>query len=94
MCDVKFEDTAGGVLRDNEGTARALFSGSSDAKYADFTEVGAIKVALDLVESMGWTFRCPILVKVGSILVLNWLSIVELSPRKLQLLFVDIDNRR
>ncbi|XP_017624618.2 putative glycine-rich cell wall structural protein 1 [Gossypium arboreum] len=38
---------SGGVLRDKEGVARALFSGSVDANDADVVEAGAVKAALE-----------------------------------------------
>lgn len=55
VCGVMFEDAAGGggVVRDDEGIARALFLGPSEAKDTDIIEAGAIKVALDLIFSMG-----------------------------------------
>lgn len=55
VCGVKYEDAmgSGGVLKDDKGIARAVFWGPSEAKDADIAEVGAIKIALDLVSSMG-----------------------------------------
>ncbi|TYH26791.1 hypothetical protein ES288_A02G017000v1 [Gossypium darwinii] len=40
-------DGCGGVLRDKEGVARALFSGSAVAKDADLAKIDAVKVALE-----------------------------------------------
>ncbi|KAK5838878.1 hypothetical protein PVK06_007624 [Gossypium arboreum] len=42
----------GGVLRDIEGVARALFSGPISANDVDSTEAGAVFIALDLFLSM------------------------------------------
>lgn len=42
-----------GVLRDEAGVARALFSGPIAAKDVDFAEVCAIMVALDMYSGMG-----------------------------------------
>ncbi|MFQ6619101.1 hypothetical protein Gotur_000946 [Gossypium turneri] len=43
----------GGVLRDEEGNVRALFSGLCDAINADSTELGAIITALDVIIEIG-----------------------------------------
>lgn len=95
MCGVLSEDATGGgrVLRDEEGMARALFSRLSDAKDADSAEVVAIFLVLDMVESLGWINGVLIFLEVGSNIVLNWLSHVELRPNKRQKLFQDIDSK-
>ncbi|KAG8502368.1 hypothetical protein CXB51_000334 [Gossypium anomalum] len=50
------EDEAGcgGVLRDADGVARALFSGPNAAKDSIAAKVGAIIIALDVYLVMGW----------------------------------------
>lgn len=89
VCGEKSEGITGlgGVLRDEEGLARALFSGPSDADNAEFVEAAAIIAALDVFDRMGWAASYPILVDVGSSLVLKWLLKEELRPRKTQMLF-------
>ncbi|KAG8479345.1 hypothetical protein CXB51_029147 [Gossypium anomalum] len=49
VCGIAKEDRAvcGGVLRDNEGVARALFSGFAAANDADLAEIGTVNVALE-----------------------------------------------
>lgn len=42
---------------------------------------------------LGWAYGFPIIVEVGSNLVLNWLLNVELRPNELQMLFQNIDCR-
>ncbi|MBA0866634.1 hypothetical protein Goshw_022979 [Gossypium schwendimanii] len=76
VCGVVFEAKAGGggVLRDEDGEARALFSGPSKAKDAKLAELKSIGVALELYEGMGWATCCPLLIEVGSNVVFKWLS--------------------
>ncbi|MBA0775907.1 hypothetical protein Gotri_010992 [Gossypium trilobum] len=76
VCGVVFEAKAGGggVLRDEDGVARALFSGPSEAKDAKLAELKSIGVALELYEGMGWATCCPLLIEVGSNVVFKWLS--------------------
>ncbi|MBA0624330.1 hypothetical protein Godav_009708 [Gossypium davidsonii] len=52
VCGVVFEAKAGGegVLRDEDGVARALFSGPSEAKDAKLAELNSTGVALELYE--------------------------------------------
>ncbi|MBA0624331.1 hypothetical protein Godav_009708 [Gossypium davidsonii] len=76
VCGVVFEAKAGGegVLRDEDGVARALFSGPSEAKDAKLAELNSTGVALELYEGMGWATCCPLLIEVGSNVVFKWLS--------------------
>ncbi|MFQ6627476.1 hypothetical protein Gotur_005911 [Gossypium turneri] len=48
------EVRCGGVLRDSDGVARALFSSPVTAKDSIIAEVGAIIIALDVFLAMGW----------------------------------------
>lgn len=91
-----YEDAAGGggVLRDDKGVARAIFSCPSEVKDAETAEVGAIITALGLISEMGWEAYCPFFIKVGSTLVLQWLSEIESWQWMLQSLFKEIDKRR
>ncbi|KAH1098163.1 hypothetical protein J1N35_015084 [Gossypium stocksii] len=54
-CGIANEEvtSCGGVLRDMEGVARALFSGPIAANNTDSTEAGAMFITLDLFLSMG-----------------------------------------
>ncbi|KAG4213237.1 hypothetical protein ERO13_A01G042333v2 [Gossypium hirsutum] len=76
VCGVVFEDKAGGggVLRDEDRVARALFSSPSEAKDAELAELKSTGVTLELYEGMGWATCCPLLIEVGSNVVFKWLS--------------------
>ncbi|TYI01222.1 hypothetical protein ES332_A11G186400v1 [Gossypium tomentosum] len=54
ICGIELEDKAGcgGVLRDMEGVARAIFSGVVIANIAEEAEIGAVKIALDVFIAM------------------------------------------
>ncbi|KAH1064296.1 hypothetical protein J1N35_029283 [Gossypium stocksii] len=56
VCGVAFEDEVGcgGVLRNSDRVARALFSGQLTVKGSFVAEVGAISIALDIFLEMGW----------------------------------------
>ncbi|KAG4148361.1 hypothetical protein ERO13_D05G282050v2 [Gossypium hirsutum] len=56
----------GGVLRGEEGTVRALFSGPCDAIDAYSVELGAIITALDVIVEIGWRGSSLIIVEIGS----------------------------
>ncbi|MBA0721297.1 hypothetical protein Golax_008856, partial [Gossypium laxum] len=60
VCGVVFEAKArgGGVLRDEDGEARALFSGPSEAKDAKLAELKSIGVALELYEVVLFWLLC------------------------------------
>ncbi|KAK5838826.1 hypothetical protein PVK06_007566 [Gossypium arboreum] len=52
---IAFEDTIdGGVMRDEEGIVRALFSGPNDTCDAETAELGAIITALDVFIDIDW----------------------------------------
>lgn len=76
VCGVEIEDKVGcgGVLRDSDGVARALFSGPFAAKDSLVVEVGAISLALTVFLAMGWKGKCSLIIKVGSIEVFNWVE--------------------
>ncbi|KAK5841234.1 hypothetical protein PVK06_010143 [Gossypium arboreum] len=94
-CGVVFEDKAGGggVLKDEDGVARELLLGSSEAKDAELAELKSIRVALELYEGMGWATCCPLLIEIGSNVVFKWLSETESRPRKLHYFFAEIERR-
>ncbi|TYI88930.1 hypothetical protein E1A91_D03G017600v1 [Gossypium mustelinum] len=85
VCGVVFKDKAGGggVLRDEDGVARALFSSPSES----------IGVALELYEGMGWATCCPLFIEVGSNVVFKWLSETESRLGKLHYFFAEIERR-
>lgn len=55
VCGVEFKDEVGcgGVLKNSNGVARALFSGPFTAKDSFAAEDGTISIALDMVLEMG-----------------------------------------
>ncbi|MBA0844331.1 hypothetical protein Goarm_001432 [Gossypium armourianum] len=60
------EVECGGVLRDLDGVARALFSGLVAAKDSITAEVGAIIIALDVYLAMGWKGKGSLIIEIGS----------------------------
>ncbi|KAG8480367.1 hypothetical protein CXB51_024570 [Gossypium anomalum] len=73
------ESGCGGVMRDDEGIVRALFSGLSDACDAESAELGAIITAMENFNEIGWKGSCSLIVEMGSRVVFNW--ILEKSSR-------------
>ncbi|KAH1045705.1 hypothetical protein J1N35_036489 [Gossypium stocksii] len=71
---VEFEDEVrcGGVLRDSDGVAKALFSGPFATKDSFAAKVGAIIIALDVFLAMGWKGESSLSIEVRSIEVFNW----------------------
>ncbi|KAH1057927.1 hypothetical protein J1N35_035992 [Gossypium stocksii] len=70
----------GGVLRDEEGTVRALFLRPCDAIDADSAELGAIITALDVIIEIGWRGSGLIIVEIGSLVAYNWLLNKDRRP--------------
>ncbi|MBA0738705.1 hypothetical protein Gogos_012032 [Gossypium gossypioides] len=66
VCGIANEEVAGcgGVPRDMEGVARALFSSPIAANDADSTKTGAVFIALDLFLSMGWKTNFSFIVEI------------------------------
>ncbi|KAH1066613.1 hypothetical protein J1N35_031600, partial [Gossypium stocksii] len=95
VCEVVFEDDVGcgGVLRDLDGVARALFSGSTTAKDSFAAEVGAISIAFDMFTEMGWNGKSLLCIEVGSLEVSNWIENKGLRPWSLGSLFKDVEFR-
>ncbi|MBA0786757.1 hypothetical protein Gotri_027047 [Gossypium trilobum] len=74
VCGIANEDKVGcrGVLRDKEGVARALFSGSVAADDTDLAEIGAVMVALEVFLAMKWKLNDSLFIEFGSIVVFYW----------------------
>ncbi|MBA0731800.1 hypothetical protein Golax_022492, partial [Gossypium laxum] len=94
ICGVANEDRAGcgGVLRDKEGAARALFLGSATANDNDLAEIDAVKVALDVFLAMNWKLNDSLFIEIGSIVVFYWCANKSMRPWSLQAIFVDIER--
>ncbi|KAH1107264.1 hypothetical protein J1N35_011032 [Gossypium stocksii] len=95
VCAVALEDDVGcgGVLRDSNGVARALFSGPTTAKDSLAAEVGAISIALDMFIEIGWNGKILLCIEVGSLEVFNWMENKGLRPWSLGSLFKDVEFR-
>ncbi|MBA0577053.1 hypothetical protein Golob_025362 [Gossypium lobatum] len=61
--EIEDEVGCGGVLRDSDGVARALFSGSFAANNSLTVEVGAISLALDVFLSTGWKGKFSLIIE-------------------------------
>ncbi|XP_040948622.1 uncharacterized protein [Gossypium hirsutum] len=84
----------GGVLRGEEGTVRALFSGPCDAIDAYSVELGAIITALDVIVEIGWRGSSLIIVEIGSQVAYNWLLNKDKRPWSQQTTFTDMERRQ
>ncbi|KAG8475106.1 hypothetical protein CXB51_032028 [Gossypium anomalum] len=95
VCGVESEDEVGcgGVLRNSDGVARALFSGPFAAKDSLATKVGVISIALDVFLAMGWKGKCSLIIKVGSMGVFNWVENKGLRPWLMFSLFKEVEFR-
>ncbi|MBA0566551.1 hypothetical protein Golob_011358, partial [Gossypium lobatum] len=62
------EDEAGcgGVLRNSNGVARALFFSLVAAKDSIAAEIGAIIIVLDVYSAMGWKGKGSLIIEIGS----------------------------
>ncbi|KAK5847239.1 hypothetical protein PVK06_003543 [Gossypium arboreum] len=71
---VEFEEKAGcgGILRDIEGPARALFSGAVVANITEEAEIEAVKIALDVFTAMNWKPKESLIIEVGSVVAFAW----------------------
>lgn len=63
-----------GILRDEKGITRAIFSGSRVARDANSAENEAIITALDITCTIGGKCLGSIIVEVGSREVFKWLK--------------------
>ncbi|MBA0811552.1 hypothetical protein Gohar_003437, partial [Gossypium harknessii] len=84
----------GGILRDTEGVARALFSSpiaANDVHSADV--VGAVLLALEVFISLEWKINDSLFVEIGSKVVFNWCVNKSMGPWLLQSTFVDIERK-
>ncbi|KAG8500277.1 hypothetical protein CXB51_003723 [Gossypium anomalum] len=83
----------GGVLRDEDGIVRALFSGPFDVGDSESTKSGAIITALDIFIEIGWNGSVSLIIEIGSREVFSW--ILEKSRRHWlhQVIFADLEQR-
>ncbi|MBA0828650.1 hypothetical protein Goarm_013298, partial [Gossypium armourianum] len=95
VCGIANEEvvSCGGVPRDIEGVARALFSSPIAANDADSTKTGAVFIALDLFLSMGWKTNGSFIVEIGSKMVYNLCLNKDMRPSLLQTTFSDIERK-
>ncbi|MBA0721296.1 hypothetical protein Golax_008855 [Gossypium laxum] len=83
----------GGVLRNSNGVARALFFRLVAAKDSIAAEIGAIIIVLDVYLAMGWKGKGSLITEIGSNEVFSWIEKKRLRPWMLQSIFKDIKNR-
>ncbi|KAK5835102.1 hypothetical protein PVK06_010788 [Gossypium arboreum] len=83
----------GGVLRDEEGNVRALFSGPCDAIDVDSSELRAIITTLDVIIEIRWRGTGLIIFEIGSLVAYNWLLNKHKRPWLQQATFVDMERR-
>ncbi|KAK5771080.1 hypothetical protein PVK06_047255 [Gossypium arboreum] len=95
VCGAAVEDEArcGGVLRNSDGVARALFSGQILEKDSIEAEARAVIIALDMILEIGWKGKCSLVIEVGSMEVINWIVNKRLRPWLLSSLFKEVDSR-
>ncbi|MBA0647475.1 hypothetical protein Goklo_015348, partial [Gossypium klotzschianum] len=91
-CGVAKEDRAGygGVLRNKEDVARALFFGSVAANDADMAETGAVKVALEVFLAMNWKINDSLFIEHDSLVVFSWFVNKVMRPWSRQAIFAGI----
>ncbi|MBA0631063.1 hypothetical protein Godav_003093 [Gossypium davidsonii] len=94
ICEIANEDRAscGGVLRDKEGVARALFSGSVVANDTNLAEISTVMVALDVFLDMKWKLNDYLFIELGSLVVFYWCADKKMRLWSLQATFADIER--
>ncbi|KAL4354799.1 hypothetical protein GQ457_06G023210 [Hibiscus cannabinus] len=65
----------GGILRNDTGILRALFSGPLEGHGVDFAELMAIRAALELFIEAGWMGKAGLIIESDSRVVLNWIKV-------------------
>ncbi|KAG8482616.1 hypothetical protein CXB51_024060 [Gossypium anomalum] len=96
VCGIAKEDKAGGrgTLRDMDGIARRIFSSDIGTNVAEEAEIGAVKIALEMVASMNWKSSNSLVIKLGSSVVFSWCINKELRPWSLHATFLDIETSK
>ncbi|MBA0669505.1 hypothetical protein Goklo_000047, partial [Gossypium klotzschianum] len=95
ICGIANKDSAGcgGILKDTQGVARALFSSPIVANDVDSAEVGAVLLALEVFISLEWKINDSLFLEIGSKVVFNWCVNKSMGPWLLQSTFVDIERK-
>ncbi|XP_017624599.1 uncharacterized protein LOC108468219 [Gossypium arboreum] len=91
---VEFKEKAGygGILRDMEGSARALFSGAVVTNIAEEAEIGVVKIALDVFVAVNWKPKESLFIEVGSVVAFAWCVNKALRPLSLLPFFAEIES--
>ncbi|KAK5837762.1 hypothetical protein PVK06_006489 [Gossypium arboreum] len=94
ICGIELENKAGcgGVLRDMEGVARAIFSGNICANNAEEAEIGAVKIALEVFIAMNWKPKESLFIEVGSLVAFSWCVNKVSRHWSLNSVFADIER--
>ncbi|KAA3478414.1 ankyrin repeat-containing protein [Gossypium australe] len=81
VCGIELEDRAGcgGVLRDMERVARAIFLGVVIANDAEEGEIGAVKIALEVFLAMNWKTNKSLFIEIGFETLVNPNSFAEIK---------------
>ncbi|KAL4383177.1 hypothetical protein GQ457_15G029590 [Hibiscus cannabinus] len=82
----------GGVLRLEDGTVRALFSGPVEGSGSDFAELTAIKTALEVFAEAEWSEALHLVIETDSIVILNWLREWQQRPWIWWQILLEIDR--
>ncbi|KAK9032311.1 hypothetical protein V6N11_056582 [Hibiscus sabdariffa] len=81
-----------GILRNEEGTLRALFSGPIEGSCIDFAKLVSIKATLELFLEANWSGVAGLFCEVDSHSVLNWLNVPAQHLVSIDLLVKKISN--
>ncbi|KAK9000750.1 hypothetical protein V6N11_081237 [Hibiscus sabdariffa] len=82
----------GGVLRNHKGEVIAIFSGLAECFGADYSELVAVKMALNLFKETNVFGKTRLVIESDSQIVLNWLQNFSARPWKWWCLFEVIDR--
>ncbi|KAE8726307.1 hypothetical protein F3Y22_tig00007099pilonHSYRG00013 [Hibiscus syriacus] len=70
----------GGVLRDDRGFIKAIFSGPVEAGSPEMAELAVIRMELELFVETGWHSHWSLIIESDSKVVLNWVNSVVSRP--------------
>ncbi|KAH1040319.1 hypothetical protein J1N35_042062 [Gossypium stocksii] len=93
VCGIELEDRAGcgGVLRNLEGVARAIFSSAVIANDTEEAKISAVKIALEVFLAMNWKSNESLFIELCSLLAFSWCVNKVLRPWSLQTALAEIE---
>ncbi|KAH1084132.1 hypothetical protein J1N35_023893 [Gossypium stocksii] len=94
ICGIEPADKAGcgGILRDMERVARAIFSGAVIANNVEEAEIGAVKIAFDFFIAMNWKPKDFLFIEVSSLVAFSWCVNKVLRPWSLHSVFAETET--